>query len=510
MTTSRILFGLAHLILFQTWMLGSARAVDTIVVCAESFQPDLQPWLEHRRGEGMTISVVASSSDVHQVRRSIREAADDSTRYVVLVGDAPVIGSPCDPAKCIPINYWPTTVTAKWGSTPTLSSDLSYGDFDDDGVPEAVVGRMPVDTPVELQQAIKRIIAYEASDDFGDWRNEVQLVCGMGGFGMMADAAIESVTRSVITGVLPMATRTNVAYASEGHPFCPVRQPFTESVLANYRSGARFWVYAGHGQVTELDRFPQTEDGIPVLDPTSAARLDCRAAASPIAVLLACYTGAMDAPDDSIAESMWLAKGGPIAVIAGSRVTMPYGNTTAAMGLIDGVFDQRLPRLGDAWLSTLGDMHRETEPDPANSRMMIDALATMISPAGTVLSDERREHMLLYNLIGDPTLTMHHPQTIKLNVPASHQAGDNVVVGWSSPVSGEVKIRIDRPLGAATKGDANDTTVASIQTQALAGKQMIMAFKLPLDTIGPLIVRVSVAGEYSWAAGATQTIMRAP
>ena len=83
---------------------------------------------------------------------------------------------------------------------------------------------------------------------------------------------------------------------------------------------------------------------------------------------------------------------------------MPYGNTTAAVGLIDGVFKQRLPRLGDAWLSALTQMHQEVSGDTSATRIMIDALATVVSPPGTNLVDERREHMMLYNLLGDPTL----------------------------------------------------------------------------------------------------------
>ncbi|MFO0884412.1 MAG: C25 family cysteine peptidase [Pirellulales bacterium] len=44
-----------------------------------------------------------------------------------------------------------------------------------------------------------------------------------------------------------------------------------------------------------------------------------------IAVLLACYTGAFDQPEDCLAEEMLRAPQGPVAVIGGSRVTMPYG-----------------------------------------------------------------------------------------------------------------------------------------------------------------------------------------
>ena len=47
--------------------------------------------------------------------------------------------------------------------------------------------------------------------------------------------------------------------------------------------------------------------------------------------------------------------------------------------------------------------------------MMIDALAPVVSPAGTDLVDERREHMRLYNLLGDPMLRMHQPLPLDLH-----------------------------------------------------------------------------------------------
>ncbi len=67
------------------------------------------------------------------------------------------------------------------------------------------------------------------------WRGNVQLVGGIGGFGVVADAAIESVTRNIVTNVLPVETRTHVCYASPGHMFCPQAESFTDAVLNQYQ-----------------------------------------------------------------------------------------------------------------------------------------------------------------------------------------------------------------------------------------------------------------------------------
>lgn len=487
---------------------SSAHANDVVVVCPTDFSQSLAPWLEHRRQEGLEIKVIPSAIKADQLRDEVRDAATDETRYVLLIGDAPVIGRPCRARSQTPILYRPTKVTAQWGSTATMSSDMLYGDFDRDSIPEAVVGRLPVDEPRQLQRWIERIIARETSQDFGVWRSQVQLVGGVGGFGKMADAAIESVTRTIVTSVLPTACKTSVCYASPGHAFYPADEPFTNAVLNRYRQGARFWVYAGHGQITHLDRVPGNLTGTPVLDQRSVQRLERPANCSPIAIMLSCYTGAMDAAEDSIAEEMVLCDGGPIAVVAGSRVTMPYGNTTAALGLIDGVFQQKLPRLGDAWLNALTKMHQADTPKPSPTRIMVDALATMVSPAGTDLLEERREHMLLYNLIGDPTLKLQHPQEMELGVATGHDLGQPITVEITSPIDGELVLSFDRPLGGVTEGDPNQTTVAAITSSVKAGESVSPKMLLPAEVKGPLVIRAMVSGAGTWASAAARTMVR--
>jgi hypothetical protein len=506
MTAKRIIIALALPIILSVAQF--AQSADVVVVCPQNFNVALQPWLEHRRGEGLVVRVIGSDPDAETLRASIRNASSTDTRYVVLVGDAPVIGTPCNSLRQTPILYAPTKVTAAWGSTPTLSSDLLFGDFDQDQVPDAVVGRLPVDDPPQLQNLIARIVERETSDDFGPWRSQVQFVGGVGGFGVMADSAIESVTRTVITSVLPPETRTSVAYASPGHAFFPTNPSFTDAVVERYKQGARFWVYAGHGQVTELDRVPRNINGTPVLDQRSVKRLSRSANGSSIAVMLCCYSGALDAAEDSIAEEMILTNGGPIAVFAGSRMTMPYGNTTAAVGLIDGVFSQQLPRLGDAWLNALVEMHREVSPDTSATRMMIDALATIVSPAGTKLVDERREHMLLYNLIGDPTLRLNHPQPIALHVPTGHRLGEPIQLKITSPIAGNLSVSLDRPLGGVTEGDPNATTLASIGIRIGADELVTPKISLPANVTGPIVVRAFVSGDGAWATAAARTIVR--
>ena len=158
---------------------------------------------------------------------------------------------------------------------------------------------------------------------------------------------------------------------------------------------------------------------------------------------------------------------------------MPYGNATAAIGLINGVFHQKLPRLGDAWLSALREMQTEPTAPQASGRVLIDALATLISPSGAKLPDERREHMLLYNLLGDPTLRLQHPEPLELTRATNEGDPDSLQLTISSPISGNLLITVDRPLGAVKHGDANNTLVLETKTTAVAAEPQKSDFGNP-------------------------------
>ena len=500
---------LALSLIFQCVCLHACHAAPghVILVCPPAFTKAMQPWIAQRQSEGLSITTIRPPVRGEQLRTVINKAATDATRYVLLVGDAPVIGRASDPSRQTPILYARTTVTAQWGSPPTLSSDMLYGDFNRDSIPDAAVGRLPVANVSQLRNWISRILVRESSDDFGPWRSRIQVIGGIGGFGKLADMAIESVTRSIVTTMLPAETRTHISYASPGHPFCPKQASFTDAILENYSRGSRFWVYAGHGNVTELDRVASSLGGKPVLDHESVGRLSTAPNMAPIAVLLACFTGACDAPEESIAEKMVLNERGPVAVFAGSRVTMPYGNTTAAVGLINGIFNQKLPRLGDAWLSALRQMQTETTDPNAPGRIVIDSLAMLISPSGTKLPDERHEHMLLYNLLGDPTLRLQHPQQLDISRSTDEQHPRKLQIKLTSPISGTVIITVDRPLGAVKTGDPNHTTLFETRTTVEANKALQLELRIPESTTGPVIVRGMVSGENAWASDAFKTIL---
>ncbi len=492
---------------------------DLLIVAPDAFRDAAQPLIARRRSEGLAVEVIPSAAAADRLRDQIRQAAvPGKTRFILLLGDCGLGRSngATDTAWEVPTLHRPAAVTAAWGTTERLPGDTFYGDFDQDGRPDAVVGRIPVDTPAQLSAYITRLVAYEDSNDFGPWRQRVALTAGVGGFGFLADAAIESVTRSMITGSLPAWTRTHVTYASPTSPFNPGLEQFRESVLEQYAKGARFWVYAGHGWVTELDRVPPTPEGRPVLSVDDLDQLRLQGTPPPIALLLACYTGAFDAKEDCLAENMLLAKNGPIAVLAGSRVTLPYGNAAVAGGLIQAVYEQRAPRLGDAWLASLQEMATasDAQPELAKRRAVIDTLASLISPTAADLPGERREHMQLYNLLGDPTLRLRHPEPLAVEAPGKAAEGSEITIRGKLPFAGTLSLAVHRGVGNVPAGTAaerryhraNETLVTQVQLSLPAG-EFATTVSIPAGTTGTLHVAAQLKNADRWAVGADRVLV---
>ncbi len=556
-------FSLLGVLMFAS----ASSAADVVVVCANNFRDALEPWCQLRRDEKLTLAFCQPCFTAEDTLTRIRETADEATRYVLLVGDAPE----CAPREVnagnnrtaerhadqdarVPVFYLPSQVTARHGSTPTYPSDLPYGDLDGDGTHDTAVGRLPVVTPAQVAALVQRIIGYETSQDFGPWRRSFQLTAGVGGFGTFVDGAIESVTRTVLTSVLPADAKPQIAYASPGHPFCPPGASFCDAVMARYQNGARFWVYAGHGSIDQLNFLSRPSDDAGALTPATAARLTvdgkwqvdslldnqtvgrlvATPTRAPIAIMLACYAGAYDAPGDCLAERMLLTPGGPIAVIAASRLSMPYGNARFGLGLLESAYlrsdeDEAPERLGDAMRSAIEKL--QSNDAGSTTQMMVDGLASLISPAGTELAEERGEHAGLYQLLGDPTLKLQAPLPLKMSVEAAPIGPQSlnatkvtsskktfVCVNCTSPIAGTLTVSVDRPLTAVSApfggsktppmDDPHGSTIGHVTVPIQRNIAGTATIAIPAQWSGPVVIRGFVQGQAGWASGAARTVVQ--
>ena len=499
---------------------------DTVVVCPSPFCQAMEPWLQYRRDQGHEIVVVSVGSSAEEIRGQIRKYyKQGGLKFIVLVGDSPAITEVRDalPPGRVPVHYAAAKVNVLWGSEPHIATDNRYADLDDDQIPDVAIGRLTADTPEQLARIVGKTLDYEQGAGFGPWRRRVSFVAGVGGFGRFADLVLESSVRFLLTRQIPAEYAVNMTYGNWRSPYCPDPRQFHDMTVQRLSEGCLFWVYVGHGLPYSLDRVSVPDADYPILSVADAHQLNA-AGQPPIALLLACYTGAIDAVEDCLAEEMLRAPGGPVAVVAGSRVTMPYAMAVLSCGLLEQCVGQRCSTLGEAILQAKRTMVKPS-PDASEMRTVLDALATAVSPAPSKLAAERAEHLLLFNLFGDPLLRLHNPQPIGLDLSGSAKPGQVLRIAGTCTVDGpatvELTVRRDRlsfrpPLRSIypTTSDelsrfqeiyrrANDPRLTSVETAAHDGR-FLVEMTIPAYAEGPCNIRAFVEGERTFAMGAVE------
>ena len=264
------------------------------------------PWIAHRTAQGHDLVFVPCTLSAEEIRSAIREQAQASpVKFVVLIGDAEPAGAwePSVRARCVPAFMAEAKVNIRWKSPPELATDNWYGDLDDDGVPELAVGRLPADSPADLAVMVAKILAYESVPVSGTWCQRINFVAGVGNLGALVDPIVEMAARKFLTDGIPAAYETTMTYANWRSPFCPNPAQFQDAALARFNEGCLFWVYIGHGYPYQLDRMRVPGSSFPVFGTGDVRRLDNRFG-MPIAIFLACYTGAYDQPYDCLAEQV--------------------------------------------------------------------------------------------------------------------------------------------------------------------------------------------------------------
>lgn len=507
-------------------------APDAVVVASRDYLDALQPWLTHRTRQGHRLSYVSSDQSPEEIRAEIRRIGKQGAlRWVVLVGDsqlsAAAHASGAPRSRAIPTKLVPAKVNVKWGSEPEIATDNWYADLDDDDLPDVALGRITADDPAELKRIVNKILDYEQTSGYGLWRQRINFVAGVGGFGGLVDTVLEATTRKFLCDGIPAAYSTSMTYGSWRSPFCPDPRRFHDATVQRLSEGCLFWVYIGHGAPTQLDRVQVPGGQFHILGNGDMSKLKGRSG-PPIAIMLACYTGAYDQPRDCLAEDMLRADGGPVAVLAGSRVTMPYAMAVMGSGLIDECFQQRRETLGEV-LQFAKRRLLADEPNNPN-RQLMDAIAAAVSPAPDLLLDERREHLHLFNLFGDPMLRIRHPEPLTLAEIDDVDAGQMIDVTGRSTVTGrglvELVCRRDRfkfepPsrdkfestqqfLAALheTYAKANDRSWASYLVQFDAAGEFTLPLKIPDDAYGPCHLKIHVEGRQNHALGATNVFVR--
>jgi hypothetical protein len=511
---------------------ATESAPDVAVVCPTEFRAALAPWLEFRKGQGHLIQIVASDGSTEQIRERIRAAAKPGKlRFVLLVGGAnPRLNS--DPAvrrRSIPPHLESAKVVIRWGPETEIAGDNWYADLDGDNVPDLAIGRLTVESADELSSVVKKTLAYEKQADFQRWRSRINFVAGASGFDPVVDALLETMARGLISSGIPAAYETEFTYANWHSAYCPDPRTFHETLVERLNEGCLFWVYMGHGRRTGIDYLRLPAARVRCLDCGDMSELHCTAG-SPIALFLACYTGAFDARERCLADEMLRAPGGPVAIISGSRTTMPYAMTVFGSEMIDQCFRLHAATVGEAMLGAKRRMVGAGQTPWDSRRLVMDALAKAASPKGSDLAAERLEHLHLFNLIGDPLLALHCPRDMELIAEPSAVAGSRIAVSGRSPCEGRCTIELvadhdDADIAQPRQQfDSSDEALREYQRlylqlnhpplataeATIERGQFATTLSIPASAAGRCRIRAFAAGKTDCALGSTAIEIHGP
>ena len=494
---------------------------DTLVVCPLEFREAMKPWVAYRQKQGYKIAFLKPTSTGPGLRAQIKQFAESSPlKNVVLVGDAVDVNVPA--SRLVPTDFLTAKVNVKFGSEPEIATDHFYADLDGDGIVDLNLGRIPVDTVQELTGYIKRVISYESNANQGAWQRRINFIAGVGGFGQMLDKMIEQSVKKIITDLIPSPFNVSMTYGSWRSPYCPDPRKFASTAISKFNEGCLFWIYVGHGSRQRLDRLRLPDRQYEILNNNTAGQMRSTSG-PPIAIFLSCYTAAIDAASDGLAEILLKQDQGPIATISSSRISMPYAMGIFSLEMLDGYFDGEVTTLGEL-VKVSKQKLVEFDASKSQYHQLLHSMGRAFSPTPELLKEERVEHVHLMHLLGDPLIQLKRPNELKLQAPANAAPGQRITVTGNAERAGQLRIdlayRRDRFRTRPPRRKNYEATQASFsnyqdvydkvqklicssQTVNVPSGEFTVQLKVPGDCSGDCHVRGELKSEGYFALGSS-------
>ncbi|HOX38976.1 MAG TPA: C25 family cysteine peptidase [Candidatus Brocadiia bacterium] len=396
------------------------------------------------------------------VREYIKSvAAKEQLRYVLLVGAGKNDMEPSDIKDHFPAFYIPHYELRKVDKPGRpVCTDLPYSDTDGDGMPDLMLGRLPVYDEHGLRVLLWKMRQYESSPVFTPRRRRVFVLAGTTGFAPESEAFIVQAGYQLLGRLLTTPYSLKVIFASEASQFCYPFERTPEAFVEELAKGAAFSCYSGHGYTNgfyllkltdmvpsgdsicpkdgiasgrgEINRLLSAGDigrgdaGVNMYSSEkyvriTSAHMDMLDWAPPSGPMFAyaCWTGRYDDPAPAVAIRMLLQHGGPVACVAATHISDPYVNSLTAEAVLEAVKSPPR-RLGALYLSTavkgfkahnaLGWRIRSSDPS---------------SPKGLSEEEMKKNHIAMYNLFGDPAMPLSMPSVVEVKVAGMAQEKDS-------------------------------------------------------------------------------------
>lgn len=429
--------------LLPLWQAAAAGAERWIVVSATGLETAAQPLVEHRREEGfavesLSLSAVPGDSPSDRcaaLRQLLRERvdADSETAYVLLLGAT--AGTERD--FVIP------AFAGTFGRMRGEPTDHPYASDSSTAPPRFALGRLPARSVNEAQAMIAKLLRFE--EDSGPWQDQLTLIVGNpGGRSALERQFAEMFLQSVGTQRLQQLHprwRIQALFHSQSSPFGVPDERLADR-CREYLSDGQLWaMYLGHSGPQGL----WSDTVFLHRDDWSTLRIQQGAG---VLFTCGCYGCQLDETPGGAGYGLAAIRNpqGPVAVIGA------HGESYAAIGQLafDGM--SRLlaraeppERLGDYWHA----VQRSIATQTMNPLMFYLYDQADGSGGRTPLADQRREHLEMWMLLGDPALKLPlAPLTISLE---AQPEGDQVMVTGQVPARfahTTVTLTLERPAGS--------------------------------------------------------------
>jgi len=319
---------------------ASDNGADLVIISNGDFISSVQPLAELRRKEGLLVSVVdvedvfdefsSGSHTPYAIKDFLSWAKSHwqkSPAFVLLVGDGSL--DPRNYQGNGVTDFVPTKLID--ASTMETASDDWLADFNNDGVAEMAVGRLPVRTKAEADRVINKITGYTSASA----QQQVLMVVDRNN---ASDSFSFAQTGTELGSMLPSSISMNTINRANVNDDAALHS----QVVSAINQGPLVVNYIGHGSV-------EVWTGAPILSATDTSALN-NTNHLPVFVMMTCLNGYFPNPArDSLAEALLRNNtSGAVAVWASSGMTEASAQAQMNRQLYSEVFGQEGLRLGEA------------------------------------------------------------------------------------------------------------------------------------------------------------------
>jgi hypothetical protein len=259
---------------------------------------------------------------------------------------------------------------------------------------------------------------------------------------------LENQAKTVIAKI-PPEFDVRMTYGSPRSAWHWPAEDFNGHLIRSFNEGSLVFTYIGHGSPDAFDYVASGNATYRILHEQDVERLACEGR-SPVMAIIACSTGRYaDWERDCLAEKMFLKEGGPIAVIAASRISHPYPNALLGRGIAQPFFDGQ-NRVGDAFRAGTQAMLKDSKS------VLFRTLASQFLSKAVDAEALVRDHVYIYNLLGDPAQRVPFPERVEVEAPESAAPGSTVQVQAKVPGAtlGEAVVSIEARRGSRVAADS--------------------------------------------------------